>query len=345
MKNLSTSRELNHLATVRLGPLINIPLILNSLGHKPEPILASTGFIMTQFEDPDTRISFLAGSHLLARCVEETGCQSFGFLLGQHAEPSHLGIAGFLLSSAPTVNSALNSLARFLGLHDQGGVVTLDTSGKTTLFGYAINEPDVEAADQIYDLSIVTACNVMRALCGAKWQPDEVLLMRKKPKDLTPYTLFFQSPIRFNSDKNAIVFNKGWLEHHIPSADPLLQHHLQREAEDLLHGQHEGFVDLLQKLLHQCLTSQQCTAENLATQFGIHERTLHRRLKLYGTSFRHELEQSRFAISRQLLSETNESLLNIALSLGYSHTGAFSRAFKQWSGKSPTQWRKEFVNH
>jgi len=345
MKNLATSGELNHQATLRVGPLINIPLILKSLGHKPEPILTSAGFQMTQFEDPDTRISFQAGSHLLARCVEVTGCQKFGFLLGQHAEPSHLGIAGFLLTSAPDVNSALNSLRKFLGLHDQGGVVTLNTSGKITLFGYVINQPGAEAVDQIYDLSIVTACSVMRALCGAEWHPDEVLLMRKTPADLTPYKSFFQAPVRFNSDKNVIVFNKRWLKHQIPSADPLLQQHLQKEAEDLQHAQHEDFVVLLQKLLYQCLTSQNCSAANLAIQFGIHERTLHRRLKHYGTSFRHELEQSRFAISRQLLSETNEPLINIALSLGYSHSGAFSRAFKQWSGKTPTQWRKNFLQY
>lgn len=68
------------------------------------------------------------------------------------------------------------------------------------------------------------------------------------------------------------------------------------------------------------------------------------RLKLQGTNFRHELKQSRYAISQQLLTETNESLVDIAIALGYSNVSAFSRAFKQWSGKVPAKWRKEFCN-
>ena len=80
----------------------------------------------------------------------------------------------------------------------------------------------------------------------------------------------------------------------------------------------------------------------MSRQLGIHKRTLHRWLKLQGTSFRHELEHSRYAISQQLLTETNESLVDISLALGYSNVSAFSRAFKQWPGKAPTKWRKEF---
>lgn len=335
---------LNH-ATVRVGPLTNIPFVLSSLGCTPEPIIKKSGFDIVQFEDPDNRISFLKGSKLLSLCVKTTGCQSFGFLLGQHAIPSHLGIAGFLLSSAPNVGAALNSLVKYLELHDQGGVVTLTTNDRTALLGYSIIQPKVPAAEQIYDLSLVTACKIMRALCGEKWTPNEVLLARKKPDNLKPYKLFFQAPIRFNSKENALVFKKDLLNHCIPSADPLLQSHLIKEAEKLHLQQNEQFMILVQKLLHQCLVNQQFTATEMAKQLGIHERTLHRRLKSHDTSFRHELELTRFAISKQLLSETNEPLINIAISLGYSSSGTFIRSFKQWSGQSPAKWRKEFSNY
>ena len=112
-------------ATVRVGPLTNIPYILEFLGYEAEPILAASGFNLAQFEDPDNRISFRAGSKLLARCVEVTKCHHFGLLLGKQANPSHLGIAGFLLSSAPNVGSALGSLIKYLDLHDKGGMGTL----------------------------------------------------------------------------------------------------------------------------------------------------------------------------------------------------------------------------
>ena len=271
-----------------------------------------------------------------------SGFQNFGFLLGQLAEPSHLGIAGFLLRSAPNVRSALNSLAKFLSLHDQGGIVSINSNDNRVYFDYAIIEDNVEAADQIYDLSIVLACKIMRALCGEKWIPEQVQLKRNKPKDLMSYNLFFKSPIHFNSNKSNIIFNKCWLDYSNPSADTLLQQYLLKEAEHLHIKQSEKFVTMLRKLLYQNLTNQQFTAFKIARQLGVHERTLHRYLKHHGTTFRQELEQTRCALSKQLLSETSESVLNIALSLGYANSATFSRAFKQWFGKSPTQWRKEF---
>lgn len=332
-------------AIVRVGPLTNIPFILQLLGYEPEPILATSGFRLAQFENPDNRISFLAASKLLARCVEVTKCDHFGLLLGQHANPSHLGIAGFLLSSAPNVRSALGSLIKYLDLHDTGGMVTLTTTGNTTLFGYVINEPHVEAAEQICDLSMVIACKIMRTLCGEQWNPEEVLLSHRKPGNLTPYNIFFRAPIRFNSEDSALVLNKEWLKHKISSADPLLQHHLQLEADNLHKKQPRDFIHILQQQLRYALLNQQLSAADIAGQLGIHERTLHRRLKIHGTSFSYELEQIRFTISQQLLTETNESLTNIALALGYSNVSAFSRAFRQWSGKSPANWRKESYQH
>jgi len=329
-------------ATARVGPLTNIPFLLRSLGYQPEPILATSGFKTAQFEDPDNRLSYLALSKLLAHCVEVTGCNHFGFLLGIHANPSHLGIAGFLLQSAPDVGSALNSLINYLDLHDQGGLVSLAVTDHTALFGYIIILPNVEATEQIYDMSLVMGCKVMRAICGEKWNPDEVLLAHNKPSDLLPYKTFFRAPIRFNSLENTLVFSKDCLQQNIPTADPLLQSHLLREADKQHTEQYTDLLRPLQQLLVHSLANKQITATDIARQLGIHERTLHRRLKSSGTSFSYELEQSRYAISQQLLTETKESLLDIALALGYSNVSAFSRAYKQWSGKAPGLWRKEY---
>jgi AraC-like DNA-binding protein len=327
--------------TVRVGALEGIPAVLRSFGCKPEHILASSGFNTTQFEDPDVRISYVAGSKLLARCVAATGCQHFGLLLGERSVPSHLGIAGYLLHTAPDVGSALRSLVKYLDLHDQGGVATLATTASRTLLGYAIHLPGVEAADQIYDLSIATACNIMRALCGAKWNPTEVLLMRRPPLDLTPYRRFFLAPLRFNADESAVVFQTRWLSHKLPSADPMLQHHLEMEADALHAHQDSDLIGDLHRLLRQCLTSRQCSAKDIARVFGMHERTLNRRLMAEGTSFRHELEQVRYTVSQQLLSGTTAILAEVAISIGYADASAFSRAFKRWSGVTPAQWRAQ----
>ena len=326
-------------AVVRVGPLMNIPAVLHDLGHDPEAVMASAGFKPAQFTDPDTEIPYIAASRLLARCVADTGCRHFGLLVGEHAGPSTLGVAGFLLRTAPDVGSALRDLVLHLDLHDQGGVPMLHMNGAVTHLGYAIHLSGVEASRQIYDIAIAVGCNIMRGLCGRGWNPAEVLLSTRQPQNLAPYRRFFRAPIRFNADQCAMVFPTRWLDHQVPSADALLHRHLEREAVELHKLRNTDIVDNLHRLLRRSLTTRQCTATDIARQLHIHERTLNRRLQEAGTSFRHELDFVRYEMARQFLAESAIPIAKIATALNYADVSAFNRAFKRWTGMTPSQWR------
>ena len=88
------------------------------------------------------------------------------------------------------------------------------------------------------------------------------------------------------------------------------------------------------------LGQQRCTREQLAEQFAMHPRTLNRRLKDAGTSFRELHGVACHEMARQLLRDTRRNFSSIANLLGYSEESAFSRAFSKWEGMPPTQWRK-----
>ena len=71
----------------------------------------------------------------------------------------------------------------------------------------------------------------------------------------------------------------------------------------------------------------------------MHTRTLSRRLEEFGTSFREIADEIRFEIAQQLLRQTSLDVGEIAASLGYARASAFTRAFRRWSGSTPTIWR------
>ena len=324
---------------VRVGPLMSVPGLLCKFGCSPEQILGDAGLSLTQFEDPDTKISFLAGSNMLACCVVATGCQHFGLLMGKHAGSSSLGLAGFILRFAPNVGAALQALLCHLELHDQGGVPVLTTRGEDSSLGYAIHLSGVEAADTVYDLSTAMACNIMRDLCGQNWNPTQVLLARRRPSDLTPYKRFFRAPLRFEAEQNAVAFPTHLLDHPLTSADPALFRHLENEANKL-HDRHPlNTTRLVHRFLRQSLANRHFAAGDIAKQLSMHERTLHRHLEKEGTSFRSELEGIRYEVARQLLSTSKTPLSGIANALGYSDPSTFVRSFKRWSGTTPAKWR------
>jgi AraC-like DNA-binding protein len=67
---------------------------------------------------------------------------------------------------------------------------------------------------------------------------------------------------------------------------------------------------------------------------------MHRRLSACGTSFQELADQSRFEITRQLLENSSMLLSQIAETLDYSDASTFTRAFRRWSGMTPSVWRE-----
>jgi AraC-like DNA-binding protein len=331
--------------TVRVGPLTNIPALLVELGCDPGPILHRTGFTPDVLSNPDNPISYLKGSRLIAECVAASKCDHFGLLMGERAGPSHLGIAGFMLRSASTVRQALEALVENLDLHDRGTSCTLEVEADYSRLSVLIHQPGVSAIEQIYDLSAVLMYQVMRTLLGKDWVATSVLLVRQRPRDTTPFQQFFRTALFFDSDSCSISFPTYLLDRELSTADPLLYHHLQEEADTLHRTQPHELADMLPAMLQRGLLLNQFSAESIAGAFGVHERTLHRRLRSAGTSYRQELDRVRESLSTQLLESTSLPVCDIATSLGYADSSGFIRAFRRWTGFSPARWRKHHGLH
>jgi AraC-like DNA-binding protein len=81
------------------------------------------------------------------------------------------------------------------------------------------------------------------------------------------------------------------------------------------------------------------SGDEAARHLHLHRRTLNRRLKDAGTTFRQVLDHVRFELAREMLSGTRLHVAEIAARLGYRVPSAFTRAFRRWSGSSPVRWR------
>jgi AraC-like DNA-binding protein len=327
-------------ATTRLGPLARIPEVLRSLGFAPQDILPALGYELTFFDDPELPVPYVAAGALLARCVELTGCRHLGLRVGEGAGPSVLGLAGFVLMNAPDVDTALLDLVRFLDLHDRGGVPTLQTVGDTSLLGFMVVEPGVHAVDQINDLSIAVACNIMRSLCSPSWNPTEVLLAHRPPPDTRPWRAFFRSPVRFDAGQCALAFPTTWLRAPVAAANPALHRLLERQAAASRSQAGADFVAEVQRIVHGSIAHGACTSKRVSAMLGLHERTLNRRLQGEGTTFMKLREAALYSKSRQLLDLSAMNLAEVAEALGYADATTFIRAFNRWSGQTPAQWRR-----
>jgi AraC-like DNA-binding protein len=98
-------------------------------------------------------------------------------------------------------------------------------------------------------------------------------------------------------------------------------------------------TDDLRRVLRTELLRHSCTAAAIARLFSMHRRTLSRHLRTEGRAFRQLANEIRFEIACELLEGTDMALSQISAVLKYSEPSAFTRAFRRWSGLSPSVWR------
>jgi AraC-like DNA-binding protein len=326
---------------IHLGVAKEIAPTLRDFGVDPVPVIREAGLDPSLFDDGANVIPHASLGRLLTLCVACTNCPHFGLLVGRRATILSLGLVGRLMQQSETVGDAMRALVSNLSIQNRGSVPSLTICEDTALFTFSVYQREVESADQITDGSLAVAVNAMRALCGADWNPSEVLLPRIAPLDQEPYRRHFRAPVRFNEESASVVFPARDLDVRIVGADPVMRALLEDRIQQVKSSQGSEFSDDIRRLLRTQLTNTHCSAENIAKLLAMHRRTLSRRLKTSGAGYRSIANEVRFEIARQLLEDTKVPLGQIAAALGYSEASAFTRAFRRWSGQTPTHWRAD----
>jgi|SRR5215218_1766228 len=326
---------------IHLGVAKEIAPTLRDLGIDPDPVIRAAGLDPRLFDDGMNIIPHAALGRLLTLSVARTNCPHFGLLVGKRATILSLGMVGRLMQHSETVGDAMRALVSNLSIQNRGAVPSLMISGDAALFTFSVYQPEAESADQISDGAIAVSVNSLRALCGSEWNPTEVMLPRICPTDQEPYRRHFRAPVRFNQESASIVFPAQDLQLPVAGADPMVRALVEERIQQLRSAQGSEFSDDIRRLLRTRLTINHCSADDVAHLLAMHRRTLSRRLKDGGMGYRDITNEIRFEIARQLLTDTQVSLAQIAAALGYSEASAFTRAFRRWSGQTPTTWRDE----
>ena len=324
--------------TVRVGPYMMVPALLQERGVDPVPLLAEFDLAPAHFLDPENTIPFSVAGRLFARCAEIADCPHFALLVGQRASFSSLGTVGFLMESSPDVRTALRDLSRHFRVHDPNVAITVIEEDSYVVFGYAIQRPGVEAHEHILDFAMAIGLNLMRAMCGPDWNPIEVRFAHACPRDVGPYR-FFRSALRFDEGESALVFARHWMDMQPRGADPLLHMMMAHRVGDIEAQSSEDLVGQVRRMLPALIVAHTTSLAVVAKHLGLGVRTLSRRLAAEGTGFTQLREEAFDAMARQLLEGTRMPVTGIASFLGYANPGAFTRAFCRWAGVAPTRWR------
>jgi AraC-like DNA-binding protein len=150
----------------------------------------------------------------------------------------------------------------------------------------------------------------------------------------------FQCPVRCGSRRNALLIPASLLAMPLPYPQPeysaLFRDMCRQGMASLV--EERGLVEAIKDLV-LAREGSVPTLEQVAGHFSLSARTLRRRLRRIGLSYRGLVDDVRYARARRYLSSTGLTVNAIAGQLGYADARSFRTAFRRWSGRTPADYR------
>ncbi|MGF1718442.1 helix-turn-helix transcriptional regulator [Vibrio kyushuensis] len=205
------------------------------------------------------------------------------------------------------------------------------------------NEPKNKESHVTYlgiTLYLATLATMIQAIVG-----DESLKVHFKLVDF-PYSESKKSLIEQHlnciisegSPIRKLCIERKYLHLPLPGYDQEIHFNakniLRREAAEL---EKNDIVLQVYNTLNQFKNLENMSGEKVAGAMLLNIRTLNRRLAEVNTSYRGVLEKYKLERALHLLENPAINMTEIAFQLGFSDLSTFSRAFKRWTGKSPTK--------
>ncbi|MEZ5298438.1 MAG: helix-turn-helix domain-containing protein [Ilumatobacteraceae bacterium] len=167
-----------------------------------------------------------------------------------------------------------------------------------------------------------------------------VSFRHERPADDQPHREYFRCEVRFGSDVDGLVFDSGQLERRTLLADEGLSAYLLSQLDELRsQAADRSLVTTVRGVIADSLADGQPSKSQVARRLGMSERTLHRRLADEGESFQTLVTRARQDAAESLLRSGRHSLVDVAFLTGFSDQTAFTRAFKRWTGLTPSEFR------
>lgn len=304
---------------------------------KAEAIL---GVPLDTLTDPDLRLPVDTHYRLWDHAEEATGDPAVGLHAGEHVSPDEMGLVGHVFFNCATLGEAVSQYVRLYGLINQAITLSLEQTAELAILSWRADSHS-HYSRQDMDRTLAAVINRAHHFIHPQLDIAWVQMGHAEPVYAREYERIVKCPVTFGGHAMQLAFSAGYLEHPIPHRNPYIHSAMLKQVNGLLarlQGQRR-FSRKVRRLISRQIASEQMHADTLAKQLHMSRQTLYRRLRAEGLSFHELVEQVRYNKAMRHVAGDRYALGEIAFLLGFSELSAFSRAFKRWTGESPTHYR------
>lgn len=302
-----------------------------ALGLDVEALCDQIGVDLEIFTDTSSRPPRDELGRFWRVAVARTANRHLGLSAAERWEPRADHLVILLLTSAETVGEGLEASLRYQELFSHGRVATLGEHPELHVLN--INKVEDELPVTVHEIEFiaVVVMKLLRFATDGRFAAHEVHFEHPYRGNIQKYTRAFGCAVLFGQPKTAIFADDEAWDLALVHSNRALHGQLRGVAAGL-HAelQSHHFADTVRDRIKVLLPRGKSSIEAVATALHMTPRTLQRRLREDGTTFRELMDATRKSILVDCV-ERNQATQEIMRHAGYTNVRSFRRAMKRWN--------------
>ncbi|MDH4149896.1 MAG: AraC family transcriptional regulator [Betaproteobacteria bacterium] len=303
-------------------------------------LLKDAGLEANTSDDPNARSPIKAADALLIRAASLIPDEAWGLKAARCWHPGNLGVLGHAWLASDTLKAGLTRMARYWHIVGSRAEASVDETNEGCRFTYHLETDEPVLAALLPDIALSVTLSMCRTNAGDTLRPVQVTLRRARPADAGPWESFYGCKVQFGAKDSSFTLAKSDADRPLPTANrPLAGVFDSLLTEQLAKLSKSDVVSRCKAEFLQQLASGESNADDIAQRLHMSPRSLQRKLAEVETTYKQLVDETRRDLALGYIADRTKSITDITFLLGFSGQSAFTRAFKRWTGLSPTDYR------
>ncbi len=330
----------------RVFGLEALAIEIESRGADAGALFAGTGITRAALRDPGARVSRRERLRVFgnARRLCPVGdAPDLGLRAGERQHLGSYGMYGFGLSAHATAREALAFGLRYLSV--LGPVMSVRSRDERRTL--VLRSEDTEAFAPLLPFVIeLWRSSFLALMARASGAPLRSRLMRfayDAPANVAAYGAAFDCPLEFGAPHTEWHLDVSGLEGSCPNASAVAASLCESWCETVAPSAEPARATFGHRVRASCLDdpSRIPSADEMAARLRVSRRTFHRRLAGEQTSYQQVIDRARERRALELLGDPALTLDRIGAAVGFTEATNFRKAFRRWTGMTPSDFRAQ----
>lgn len=315
--------------------------LLEQHGIDPAPLFRELGIGLDVLQDPNARIPALKWDVLIRRAADLDPAPGFALVDAKCWHPSNLGALGFAWLSSSTLRTGLSRLMRYWKLLGERSKLHLIDQGTSVKVVVDSGRTDPVISGHIADFTLSMIYSLCELNRGEGLRPLELCMRYVWPGEQQAYERRFGCQVVCSASEDSLTFSASDLDQPLPTGNRQIAATLDQVlTEQLAHLDKHNVVARCKASLLEQLSEGDLSEQDMAEQLHMSRRTLQRKLAEAEITYQRLVDETRRDLALRYIEDPRKSIVDITFLLGFSQQSAFTRAFKRWTGVSPTLYRQ-----